>query len=241
MKIKTIAAVLAGCLVLLTVTGCAGSKNTDGIKSTDSSESGSALSDTSVSGEEPDLSIGTARVPDNIEDYAIFKYKADVPEGYDTVNDDDKGKCYMNSVSRITVMAQNYKEDYQALDVFAESACATFKVQRMLYHEDTTFSDPVKTTVAGFDAVYYDYEIISYEFVHDEDETTAAASEGAETEATTTKPGVKTEVGRYKGRIVYFYSDEDVFYTSFESAEADYDKNISNFEKFVKSITIEKK
>lgn len=236
MKIKAIIAVLSVSLAMLTATGCADSS--DKIKETDSASTGDTLS-----GDETRETLGFARFPDNVEDYAIFKFKADAPTGFDTVGDDENGKCYVNGEARLTVVARNFKEDYQSLDIFAESACLTFSIQNMLYHSDTNFSDPVKTTVAGFDAVYYDYEIIAYEFVKDETATEAAvttAAEGAETEATTTDPGVKTEIGRHKGRVVYFYSDEDVFYTMFQTEKENFDKNLPYFEEFLKSVSIEK-
>ncbi len=242
-KRKLIAAALAACMALVMLAGCSETEK--------GTETSSSASETTVAPgnetTEETVSIGTGRVPENVEDYAIFKYSSTPPEGYDTVEESEVGNLYLNGKAKITVQAQNYKEDYQELSVFAETACATFRVHNMLYQQDTTFGEPVKTKVAGFDAIVYDYEIIAYEFVHDEDETTAAttaaetSADGAETTAQTTVTGVKTEVARFKGKLCYFYSDEDVFYVQFESAAEDFEKESAVFDDYLATVKISKK
>lgn len=236
MKIKRIlSAILATLTSVAIFSGCTSETTPSGNDTTTSSESASTDTDE----EEPPAPVGTARLPENVEDYAIFKYTSTIPEGYEAQEESEVGKLYLNGKAKIVVMATNYKEDFQELSVFAESACANFKVQNMLYQSDTTFSDPVNTTVAGFDAVSYDYEVVAYEFVPDENATTAQTTK--EGEETTTDPGVKTEIGRYKGRFVFFYSDEDVFYVQFESTEGDYAEQSPAFDDYLKTVQITKK
>lgn len=240
-KRKLIAATLAACMALLMLAGCSETS-----KGTESSDTSSSSSETVVSGDEmteETVSIATGRVPEKVEDYAIFKYSSTLPEGYEAVEESEVGKLYLNGKAKITVQAQNYKEDYQELSAFAESASATFRVHNMLYQQDTNFGEPVKTTVAGFDAIVYDYEIIAYQFIHDENETTAETS-AAETSADgseTTVTGVKTEVARFKGKLCYFYSDEDVFYVQFESAAEDFEKESAIFDDYLATVKISKK
>ena len=108
----------------------------------------------------------------------------------------------------------------------------------MLYQSDTEFSEPIKTTVAGFDAIRYDYTITSYiyppvtdengEYVFDENGQ-YVLSEDREIN------------GIFKNRIYFFFSDEDVFYIICEATEENAEAAQADFDKFIESVTISKK
>ena len=170
---------------------------------------------------------GTRQVAEG-DVYAINKFTVDpLPANYVLAQQSqlNQGKLYLNGVSKITVMACNYKEDFKSLEVAAETACASLKMNNMLLMCDTEFEEPVKTTVAGFDAISRDFLITANTFVKEDPE-----AEG---------DGVKTPIGWYKSRIVYFFSDKDVYYCIFETTKDDWDKTIGGFEEFVANIKID--
>ncbi|MGN1107615.1 MAG: hypothetical protein ACI4RH_13285, partial [Huintestinicola sp.] len=188
--------------------------------------------------EETSISIYTGKEVENEEDLAIFKFNCTIPEGYQTIIDSAEGKQYASPLGGIIVKAQNFKEEFQDLEVFADTGCASIKVSNMLYQSDTEFSEPIKTTVAGFDAIRYDYTITSYiyppvtdengEYVFDENGQ-YVLSEDREIN------------GIFKNRIYFFFSDEDVFYIICEATEENAEAAQADFDKFIESVTISKK
>lgn len=215
---KLFAAALALCLSAALFSGC----KKDTANSGDPSET-SATTNATVSPE--DLPVAQAKRPVAEGDVlAINKFKVEpLPANYELVNSSQEyqGLLYMNGVSKITVMASNYKEDFQDLETSAESAAASLKMNNMLYASDTDFEEPVHTTIAGFDAISRDFLITVNEFTE---------VNGKE---------VKNPVAWYKSRIVYFFSEKDAFYCVFETTKDDWDSTIGGFEEFVANIVID--
>ncbi|MGN0639123.1 MAG: hypothetical protein ACI4J0_12195 [Huintestinicola sp.] len=240
---KALAALAAVCLIM---TGCGKNGNEETSETTEaakpdfSSVSTASASDDvfEIDGEEETVSFYTGREVENEEDLAIFKFNCTLPDGYETVIDNAEGKQYSSPVGGIVVKAQNFKEEFQDLEVFADSGCASIKVNNMLYQADTEFSEPVKTTVAGFDAIRYDYTVTSYifppvtdengEYVKDENDQYVLSEE-------------KEINGEYVDRVYYFYSDEDVFYIICEAKKENAEAAQAGFDEFIESVTISKK
>lgn len=239
---KAIAAVAAVCLIL---TGCGKSGSEEVTETTtaakpDFSTASSGNADDSAAAddyEEP-IDVYTGKAVENEEDLAIFKFNCTPPEGFETAIDSAEGKQYIAPFGSIVVKAQNFKEEFQALEVFADSGCASIKVNNMLYQADTEFSDPIKMTIAGFDAIRYDYTVTSYiyppvtdangEYVMDENDQYVLSEE-------------KEINGEFVDRVYFFYSDEDVFYIICESTKEDAETAQASFDEFIESITISKK
>ena len=237
---KALAGAAALCLLM---TGCGKSGKNEVTETTaaakpDFSITAAASEEADLSDEEDTFSIYTGKEVENEEDLAIFKFNCTLPEGYEAVIDDKTGKQYVSPLGGIIVKAQNYKEEFQSLETFADSGCASIKISNMLYQSDTEFSEPIKTTVAGFEAIRYDYTVTSYifppvtddkgEYVIDEEGKYVLSEE-------------KELYGEYVNRVYYFYSDEDAFYIICESKKEDSSSAQASFDEFIDSITITKK
>ncbi|MBP5581770.1 MAG: hypothetical protein J6X85_08325 [Ruminococcus sp.] len=181
------------------------------------------------------IDIYTGKEVENPEDLAIHKFNCEVPEGYQVVADTDEGKLYRSGRASITIKAQNYKEEFIALPEFADQACASLKVGNMLNQADTVFSAPENTTVAGFDAVKYDYDVTAYIYLY---ETNADGSQKLGDDGNPIITDQKEIYGKFHDRIYFFYSDEDVFIITMESPESEKDNVAGEFDHFLETITI---
>ncbi len=221
-KIKKAMALAAALCIAVTMLSACSNNNDDNVEEvTTTTEATSDMIGTE--GE-----IQTTRPVAEGDVYAINKFKVDpIPAGYQLAlkSQEQQGMIYVNGVSKITVMAANYKEDFNTLAEYAETACATLKLTNMLYQTDTEFSTPENATVAGFDAVKYDFDLT----VNDVTEE----GEGENTEV------IKTPVEWYKSRAYFFYSDEDAYYVIFETEKDDWDANIGGFEEFMANVVID--
>lgn len=235
---KILAAAAAVCLIL---TGCGKNKDEEVTETTTAAKpdfSSVSTDNADYDAEEETISIYTGKEVENEEDLAIFKFNCTLPDGFETVIDSAEGKQYSTPFGGIVVKAQNYKEEFQDLEVFADSGCASIKVSNMLYQADTEFSEPIKTTVAGFDAIRYDYTVTSYifppvtdangEYVMDENDQYVLSEE-------------KEINGEFVDRVYYFYSDEDVFYIICEATKENAEAAQAGFDEFIESVTISKK
>lgn len=227
--IKLASALLA---LSLLMSGCSGSNSGEQETSADTSAS-------SVTDDEEDISIYTGSVVDNEEDLAIFKFAADVPDGFEAVIDSSEGKQYVNSelTASIIVKAQNYKDEFSELSIFADQGCAAIKLSNMLYQADTDFSDPVDTTVAGFDAIRYDYTVTAYIFLYETDENGENILDDEGNPIITDEKEVLEE---YSNRVYYFYSEEDVFYIICEVTKDKAEEAQPYFDEFISSVSVSK-
>jgi hypothetical protein len=232
---KILAAAAALCLAFAMLTACGKSTDTDSSESTSgtsASEEDTASTDETVE----EVTAATLREVADGDVFAINKFTVDdLPDGYELVNKSQlDGAQYMRYLidegkAQVTVEAANYREDFQDLSVFAENACANMAVGNMYYACDTEFSDPVDTTVAGFDAIRYDYTITQNDFELDDEGNAVTGDDGKD---------IKTPVAWYKGRAYFFYSDNDVYYFIFETTEDNWDASIDTFEEFAASVYI---
>lgn len=227
---KMAAAVLAACMLL---TGCAGKNNGNTVETSVTASNGAE----EVLSSEEGISIYTGKTVENEADLAIFKFSADIPEGYEAVVDNAEGKLYASPNGSITVKAQNFKEEFQELEVFADQGCAAIKMNNMMYQADTEFSEPQETKVAGFDAIRYDYTITAYVFLY---QTDAAGKQVIGSDGNPIITDEKEIYAEYVDRVYYFYSDEDVFYVICESPKANADAAAAEFDKFIESVKISK-
>lgn len=180
--------------------------------------------------EESKEGVMTTRALNEGDVYAINKFKVDpLPANYQLAakSQENQGMVFVNGVSKITVMAINYKEDLQDLATYADSACAALKLNNMLYQSDTEFTEPQNTKIAGFDAVTYDFTIT-------QNEVEERVNEKGNKEVVS-----KTPIAWYKSRIYFFYSDKDAYYALFECQKDDWDSTIGGFEEFMANVTID--
>lgn len=180
--------------------------------------------------EESKEGVMTTRALNEGDVYAINKFKVDpLPANYQLAAKslENQGMVFVNGVSKITVMAINYKEDLQDLATYADSACAALKLNNMLYQSDTEFTEPQNTKIAGFDAVTYDFTITR-------NEVEERVNEKGNKEVVS-----KTPIEWYKSRIYFFYSDKDAYYALFECQKDDWDSTIGGFEEFMANVTID--
>lgn len=234
---KAMAAAAAACLIL---TGCGKNSTAEETSETTAAKPdfSSAAETEAIDGDNGEtVSIYTGKEVENEADLAIFKFNCTPPEGFETAIDNSEGKQYTSPYGGIIVKAQNYKDEFQALDVFADSGCASIKINNMLYQADTEFSDPIKTTVAGFDAIRYDYTVTAYIFppVTDADGGYVTGDDGNYVLSED-----KEVNGVYVDRVYYFYSDEDVFYIICEASEDSAEEAAVAFDSFIESVSISK-
>lgn len=232
---ETVAAVMAVCIVL---TGC-GKKNDNDIGPADTTQE---QQESTVTGPfedgllSPDETVYTLQTVENEENLAIFKLSCEIPDGYQVMVDDKEGKLYYNEKGcSVNVKAHNFKDQFKDLATFADAGCANIKMANMLSQADTDFSEPVNTTVAGFDAVRYDYTVTAYYSVV---ETDANGEAVLDDEGKPVYTGEKILYGEYVNRVYYFYSDEDVFYIICEAPKAEADASQEVFDKFIESVKI---
>lgn len=214
MKKKLILSVAALLAAAVLMTGCA-SENNGGNEAENSSTSVS----TEVAADDMPTETETARTLEEGDDYAINKINhktegEELPGGYKLIETNElfQGKVYMNGKSQVVIRAHNYKDDFQDLAVWAEDACATMTIGNFTKYCDTVFEEPVNTKMCGYDAVSYDYQVIQYEFIKDENNPDAES--------------VKSEMHRFSGRNYFFYSGQDAYLVYFETLEDDWDEQI---------------
>ncbi len=172
-----------------------------------------------------DVPQQTTRALEEGDKYAINKliFKEEngvIPGGYTRTEfiEETQQALYTNGKSRVIILAQNYKEDMQELDQFADSTSAMMRIRNITSACDTIFSDPVESEVDGFRALVYDCDILQYEFL---DETT------------------KRHIDTFKGRNYYFYSDDDVYALMFDTNDEDWEEQSKCFEQFIDAIEVE--
>lgn len=167
------------------------------------------------------------------DDFAINKINNKspsdaLPGGYVQVGytEQSQGKLFMGEKSKIVIRAYNYKEDLQSMDIWADNACALIKIGNITSAQDTVFEDPVNVKVCGFDGIKYDYQMIQYDFIPDENDPDAEP--------------VKTELYRFNARAYFFYSEQDAYIIMFDTLEDDWEEQVALFEEFVADLEITK-
>ncbi|MCL2054951.1 MAG: hypothetical protein FWG90_11040 [Oscillospiraceae bacterium] len=161
--------------------------------------------------------------------FAMTKFTASIPEGYNLFIEDDLGRRYANGEASIEIHGANYNENFIELSLYAEDASTYYAVGRKIHLEDLEFEAPVNTSVAGFDAIRYDYLTTANDFARDSSGNVVKDESGRD---------VVEPAAFFKGRMYYFFSDEDIFYIIFETGSDDWDKNLPEFEEFIASIEI---
>ncbi len=238
-KTKTLSSLVASLCLCAALTGCAGSSeetpvNSDSVSYT-TADVQSLLDEAEDSAETtvPDgqdetysaASFATATDVENEADRAIYKTSLTLPEGWQIVEDSDQGKIYMGNNAQLKIQAVNYGKDAELtdLDEFADTVAANIVVNNVYLKADTEFGDPVHTTVAGNDAVRYDYVVSAYFFETDDEGNTV---------------GDKQLYDTYPGRIYVFYNDTDGYFLQFESDSKNIDEANKDFDAIIESFAI---
>lgn len=227
-KARILTLITAAAMSAAILSGCSGNENTE--------ESTSASSETtnmveSISAElEQEINTETRPIAEG-DDYAINKINnktsGDVlPGGYELreVQEESQGKMYTNDKSQLVIRAYNYKEDLQAMDIWADNACAIMKISNITSACDTVFEEPENVKVCGFDGIRYDYQIIQNDFIAPADDPDGEK--------------VKTELFRYSARAYFFYSDQDAYIVMFDTREENWDEQLPLFEEFVADLEV---
>lgn len=240
MKKREMICIAAAAVIMSSFAGCSSTNPNAETASEDSSESGSFTSadvaallgnseDGSVTGS-PDenseeVTFATVTDVENEVDRAIYKAQVAIPDGWALLQDTNMGKLYASANASLKIQADNFGADAELtdLDTMAEGAAVSIVMSNMYYQADTEFGDPVHCTVAGQDAVRYDYTVTSYIFTVDD--------EGNRT-------GDKEVVAVFKDRLYALYNGTDSYYLMFETGEADYERVSPVFDEMVESFTI---
>lgn len=226
-------AAIASAVIL---SGCSGN-NSDGNPDGTLSDTSSGGNDTTSVYIDPEKDLQedftvTSLVLAEGDDYAINKInptaEGELPGGLSLQDytEEMQGKLYNNGKSKIIIRAYNYKENLQAMDIWADNACAMMRMANITSACDTVFGEPENVKVCGFDGIKYDYEIIQYDFIKNENDPEAEP--------------VKTELYRYKARVYYFYSEQDAYVITFDTREEDWEEQSAYFEEFVAGLEVTK-
>lgn len=226
---RIISGILAAVCAAALITGCS-SRNDDNSDTSATSQSADTTSAPAAEGED----IATTRAIEEGDDYAINKISnktegEEFPGGYKLVNysEEGQGKHFANGGSKVIIRAGNYAEDFPDLATWAESTSAGIVISNITNNAaDTKFGEPVEAKVCGFDAIYYDYEMIAYDFVENPDDPNGEP--------------IKSEAARYMGRNYYFYSEQDVYAVMFDTAKDDWEEQLPNLEKFIADLQVTK-
>lgn len=212
---KMCAGILAVMVSVSLLAGC--DKNKDNDAATTTADSNVTTVDTAGTERTGSYTESTRGVAEG-DVHAIYKISGQLPSEYWSAYTDDYMEAFLDGNSKIEVHAANYKEDFTDLASYADTACANMKYQNMFLACDTNFGEPQKTTVAGFDAVYYDYEIIANEFDENKE---------------------KVPVTNHKARITFFYSDKDAYYIITQCLAEDWSSYLPKFEAYLGTIVID--
>lgn len=221
--LKFLTMIAALCMTAAVFTGCQKDENTDNTDSA-TSESVSVNSDT-----DEDVTVATQRPVAEGDIYAINKFKVkDLPDNYvmsqKSQEDFDQHFRYIidDGKANMAVYAANYAEDYGTLEDFAGRVRFSMTFNNVLYHCDTEFGESVSVEVGGFTGESCDYTITQNIFETDENGETYKDEDGND---------IKTPVAWYKGRLYFFFTDNDAFYFSVESTDDYWETALADFEK----------
>jgi hypothetical protein len=218
--IKLMAAISAICIVF-SFTGCSGGENAD------TSETSTAATE-----EYTEPNIEPAKPLEEGDAYAVDKLEFGyMPEGWGIAGKLDNAMVIISTENQIDIQGINYVETLDELDAFADTCMAVYKVNNMLYQSDLEIEEPYHTTVgtAAYDAVVYDFNIITHTYDFDSEGKAVTGSDGKE---------IKHESGRYGAKAVFFYSGTDGYYMIFQCVLDDYDRLEPEFEKLLANVTI---
>lgn len=227
---RIISGILAAVCAAALFTGC--SSNEEGPDETTTTASAQSEVTTVPQEEEVDPFATTTIAAG--DDYAINKITnktegEEFPGGYTLVNysEEGQGKYFLNGKSQVIIRAGNYADSFPDLPTWAESTSAGIVISNITSKAaDTNFGNPVESTICGFDAIYYDYEMIYYEFVENPDDPDGDK--------------IKSEYARSVGRNYYFYSEQDAYAVMFDTSKDDWDEQLKNFEEFIADLQVTK-
>jgi hypothetical protein len=222
---KNAAALMAAALISLIAAGCSGnSKGGD-----------------ETSAPEEEFSLATTRALAPGDKLAVTKLSGDIPDGYEVTFEGDNIIRYYNGAAIMEVSGVNYKEDYVALELYAEDTSTRYAISRMAsLHDFDYFSDLTPVKVAGFDGYMYDYNVSVKVFVHVFDNEGNPVVENGQYVVEKDENGKdkKQTVATLKGQMYYFCSDKDIFSIYFETDSENWDKYYPAFKEYLGGVTV---
>jgi hypothetical protein len=175
--------------------------------------------------------IGTMREREGDDAYAIDKLNVDpLPEGSWYYAKMLNGFQIMAGEWSCTASAVNYKDQFQTLEAYAESAMAGLVMNYKLQTSDLEWDTPVKTTVGGYDAILYNFTISETAWETEADGSPVTDAEG----------NGKSYPGRhFTGRGYFFYSGTDVYYMIFDCRTENYDICAPDWDQIIANVKID--
>lgn len=230
-KILSVAAVLA---MTAALTAC-GSGSDTSEETTVSSETTAPAEETASASASMDLNdiqndvqnqLATTTDVENEADRAIYKAQVVLPDGWQTMEDSSDGKFYSSANGICKIQGHNYGDDAELtpLAEMADGVAASIKMTNMFSQADTEFSEPENTTVAGRDAIKYNYTVTAY--IYETDDEGKIIKENKHIAAV------------FKDEIYIFYDGTNAYVLSFEAEQSIFDEAKADFDKIRDSFTI---
>jgi hypothetical protein len=211
MKISKIMTILLACVVVSTAGCTSGEKEEATLPTTQS--------------------LGYARPREGDDAYAIDKLNVDPLPG--------DAKYTRKFTEQLEIVAgewdcniggSNYKDQYQALDIYAEALMASYVITFKYQTSDVIWEDPVHTTVAGYDAVLYNFVI----------EETLWETDANESGITDVNGDYISYAGRhFNGRAYFFFSGTDAYYMIFTCLTEDYAECAPEWDTLIDNVKID--
>jgi hypothetical protein len=175
--------------------------------------------------------IGTMREREGDDAYAIDKLNVDpLPEGAWYKAKMLNGFQIMSGDWACTASARNYKEQFQTLEEYAESAMASLVISYKYQTSDLIWEEPVKTTVGGYDAILYNFIIEETLWQTETNGAPVLDEEGK---------GFSYPGRHFTGRGYFFYSGTDAYYLIFDCRTENYEKCAPDWDQVVANVKID--
>jgi hypothetical protein len=128
------------------------------------------------------------------------------------------------------ISARNYKDQFQTLEEYAESAMASLVITYKYQTSDLVWEEPVKTTVAGYDAILYNYTIEEYLWQTEADGSPSKDENGND---------ISIPARHFTGRGYFFYSGTDAYYLIFDCRTENYAECAPDWDKIIANVKID--
>ncbi|MDR0992804.1 MAG: hypothetical protein LBL87_07945 [Ruminococcus sp.] len=175
--------------------------------------------------------MGTLRDREGDDAYAIDKLSVEpLPEGAWYIGKMLNGFQIMSGEWSCTASARNYKDQFQSLETFAESAMASLVITYKYQTSDLIWEDPVETKVAGYDAILYNFTIKETLWQTEPDGSISKDADGKDIPI----PG-----GNFTGRGYFFYSGTDVYYLIFDCRTENYEKCAPDWDQIIANVKVD--
>jgi hypothetical protein len=163
--------------------------------------------------------------------YAIDKINVEpLPENAFYMSKFLRGIIIIGDTWECDINGENYKEQFQSLDKYAETCMSGLVMNYKLETSDLDWEEPVHTTIAGYDAVLYDYVIQETAWVTGSDGMAVTDAEGS---------GSSYDGRHFTGKAYFFFSDTDAYYIIFQCKTPDYEKSLPQWNEILANVKVD--